>query len=79
MKTKLRIVGVLIGLCSAVATTAVFGQSTYVRTNQNPAHLTTGDLDAATNWSPTVSPGRILRTASPSATKCSSTVKRQAL
>jgi fibronectin-binding autotransporter adhesin len=39
-------------LCSTLATTAVFGQTTYVWTNQNPAHLVSGDFDQGTNWAP---------------------------
>src|SRR5436189_4272682 len=49
-KVKLRIPGLLIGLCSAVAATTSLGQSTYAWTNQNPALLTSGDLNRGLNW-----------------------------
>ena len=53
--------GSAIGLCSAVATTAIFGQSTYVWTNQNPAHASPlGTSTPPPIGAPTVSPaGRI--------------------
>src|SRR5215471_15633398 len=50
VKTKLTILKLPIVLFSAFATAAVFGQSTYVWTNQNPALLTTGDLNRGLNW-----------------------------
>ncbi|HXR04321.1 MAG TPA: autotransporter-associated beta strand repeat-containing protein, partial [Verrucomicrobiae bacterium] len=51
MKTKLTILFTVLG--SAFATTVVFGQTTYVWTNQFPGHLAgVGDMNQATNWSP---------------------------
>jgi autotransporter-associated beta strand protein len=52
MKTRLRILRLVIALYSAFITKAAFGQTTYVWTNQYPAHLAAGDLNQATNWSP---------------------------
>jgi autotransporter-associated beta strand protein len=40
----------LVVLCNIAATTAVFAQTTYVWTNQNPALLTSGDLNRGANW-----------------------------
>ena len=50
MKIRLRVLRLVVILCSLFAATAVFGQSTYVWTNQNPALLTTGDLNRGANW-----------------------------
>src|SRR5436190_12097318 len=50
MKTRIKILNFLVVLCGTIATTGVFGQSTYVWTNQNPAHLTSGDLNRGLNW-----------------------------
>ena len=47
MKTKLTILKLAVILCSAFATTAVFGQATYTWTN-----AAGGDLATAANWSP---------------------------
>lgn len=52
-KTTLRILKLLLILISTVATTAVFGQTTYVWTNQNPAQLAgsgAADFNQGTNW-----------------------------
>src|SRR5262245_39105401 len=50
MKTRLTILKLIIVFCCTVAATAVFGQSTYVWTNQNPAGLVGGDLNRGLNW-----------------------------
>src|SRR5436190_14665263 len=50
MKTRIKILNFLVVLCGTIATTGVFGQSTYVWTNQNPALLSTGDLNRGLNW-----------------------------
>lgn len=50
MKTKLTILKHLLILCGTVATTAVFGQSSYVWTNQYQANIAAGDLNQGTNW-----------------------------
>jgi hypothetical protein len=39
-------------VCAACATTAVFGQTTYVWTNETPLLLVSGDMNQATNWTP---------------------------
>jgi autotransporter-associated beta strand protein len=52
MKSELRNLRSVILLYSALATTAVFGQTIYIWTNQNPLNNIAGDLAQATNWSP---------------------------
>jgi autotransporter-associated beta strand protein len=51
MKTKLLMHKLLPVLFAALTTTAVFGQTTWVFTNQHPTlDVTTGDLGLSTNW-----------------------------
>ena len=52
-KTRLPILRLFIILCGTFAMTSVFGQTTFVWTNQYPGILTgTGDMNQSTNWSP---------------------------
>ena len=52
-KTRLPILKLLLLLCSALAMTSVFGQTTFVWTNQYAAHLAgAGDMNQNTNWDP---------------------------
>jgi len=50
MKTRFSLLNRLVILVCTFLTTAVFGQSSYVWTNQNPAQLASGDLNQGTNW-----------------------------
>src|SRR6266496_2000045 len=49
-KARLTVLKLSVILCSTFATTAAFGQSSYVWTNQTPGLLTAGDLNQGTNW-----------------------------
>jgi fibronectin-binding autotransporter adhesin len=51
MKTRVSMLKILPVLCCAVASTAVFGQSTWIWTNDNP-----GDINVAANWTPSGGP-----------------------
>jgi fibronectin-binding autotransporter adhesin len=67
IKSRLTILKLLVVLVGIVATTAVFGQSSYVWTNQNPQQLAispppadnhgNGDLNQGTNWTRISGPG----------------------
>ncbi len=55
--TKRTMPKLLLVLGLTLAATSVFGQVTYVWTNQTPAHLSNpSDLQASTNWSPNGTP-----------------------
>ena len=50
MNQKLKLL--IAALCGTLATTAAFGQTTYVFTNQSPSHPSVGDMGISTNWDP---------------------------
>src|SRR5215831_3650978 len=50
MKTKTRLFHFIAVVCSAIAAASVYGQTSYVWTNQTPGLLISGDLNRGANW-----------------------------